>query len=479
MKQLFITALLLYSGWPAAQNVGIGTSSPSEKLHVSGAIRLESSSNAASAPGTIRWNAASHDFEGFNGTRWVSLTGGKSSWGSQNSYSFENGAFNQNLFAEFGAELGRALAISGNQLLVGAPRETAGNHFNAGGAFFTYRSGDRWYVSNNLYAPQHAPGDYYGQSLALSSGYALIGAPGTDVEGRNEQGKAWLYRVEDKHLELVTGFTASDGAATDYFGSAVALSGNLALVGAPSKDVGPVPFQNKSQGAVYGYRKVGSLWLSLPRITAPDGAEGDRFGTSLSLHGNWAAIGAPYKEVNGHSAQGRVYLYQYNGNSFVQGAVLDDPENDTGNEFGYSLHLENDTLLVGVPELSYPEYPGNGKVYVYVRNGAAWQLTDTLKATGGQRDAAFGSSVHRSGDQIIVGAPGMQIGSAQGQGAAYIFQRRGSRWEQQAALMARTGDRADGFGTSVALSGGAAAVGAVRADIMHQKENGNIYYFFQ
>ncbi|MDH5694411.1 MAG: FG-GAP repeat protein, partial [Gammaproteobacteria bacterium] len=163
--------------------------------------------------------------------------------------------------------------------------------------------------------------------------------------------------------------------------------------------------------------------------------------------------------------------------SFAQQAYVKALNADAGDLFGYSVALEGDTLVVGVPSeqgdaSSTAKNPNNnipitdfsaGAVYVFTRSNGVWSLQAYLKASNADADDGFGWSVALSGDALVVGAlledgdasstAAIPNDNAPGAGAVYVFTRTGTSWSQQAYLKASNAGTGDGFGRSVALSG--------------------------
>ncbi len=234
---------------------------------------------------------------------------------------------------------------------------------------------------------------------------------------------------------------ASDGAAGDFFGVSVALSGDgqTALVGAPGATFG--------RGAAYVFTRSGTTWTQQAKLVASDGVSGDQFGTSVALSsdGTTALVGAP-------AGQGAAYVFVRSGTTWTQQAKLVGSDTVGGDAFGASVALSGDgnTALVGAQEVGIRR----GAVYVFVRSGTTWTQQAKLVASDGVSGDQFGTSVALSGDgnTALVGAPSATVGLQPIQGAAYVFARSGASWTQQAKLTAADGVGGDRFGSSVALS---------------------------
>jgi len=249
----------------------------------------------------------------------------------------------------------------------------------------------------------------------------------------------------------------------------------------------------ENSGAVYVFVRNGSKWSQQAFLKASNTGVNDFFGSSVSLSGDTLAVGA-YGEassargVNGDQADntavssGAAYVFIRKGASWSQEAYLKASNADSGDYFGASVALSGDTLVVGARNEASGAAgvdgnqedntaPYSGAAYVFVRNGSVWSQQAYLKASNATKFDGFGDSLALSGDTLVVGAPYERVDStgvngSQAEisglqsGAAYVFIRNGSDWNQHAYLKASNTGVNDRFGYSLALSGDTVAVGA-------------------
>ena len=293
---------------------------------------------------------------------------------------------------------------------------------------------------------------------------------------------------------------ASNTGREDAFGSSVSLSGDTLAVGVRREDsstnlrysprsanvTGPYAVFEPDDaaidsGAVYVFVRSGETWEQEAFLKAADAAEGDGFGTSVSLHGDRLAVGAPSKdestEIQGSAA---VYMFMKHGYVWEQRQQLTAAFPATNDLFGWSVSLHGDTLAVGVvgdegafsgvadqrgvaspsPSLSPDESPArlddSGAVYVFTVDGERWEPQSYIKASDLEAFDRFGSSVSLFGNTLAVGAP---IASGI-RGAAYVFARAGDTWTEQAIVEASNSRSLDNFGASVSLFEDTLAVAA-------------------
>jgi hypothetical protein len=344
-------------------------------------------------------------------------------WAQQNRLSAADAARGDNA--------GLSVALSGTTAVVGVP----GKKGSTGAAYVFVHSGRHWYQQARLTASDGVAGDQFGFSVALSGDAALVGAPFKNTQ----TGAAYVFVRHGTDWHQQARLTASGAAGGDWFGSSVALSGSTALVGAPQR--------NNSSGAAYVFVRRGTAWHLQDQLTAGAAAiEG--FGLSVALSGSTALVGAPQR--NGSS--GAAYVFVPRGTGWHQQARLTAGDAAANDELGTSVALGGNTALVGAPGKNL----ASGAAYVFVRRGAAWHQQARLTAGDAADEDNVGLSVAVSADTAVAGAPGKNGSS----GATYVFVRSGTTWYQQTQLTAGNAAASDELGTSVALSGDTALVGA-------------------
>jgi hypothetical protein len=245
---------------------------------------------------------------------------------------------------------------------------------------------------------------------------------------------------------------ASDGEGADLFGWSIAISGDTVVAGVPNENEKGI-----QAGAAYVFVRKGGVWTQEAKLLASDGFAGDEFGWSVAISGDTVVVGAP-KANFFNLDQGTAYVFQRTGTEWIQqkkfALVLSQDDH-----FGWSVAIDGDTIAVGMPNDSYGGQANLGRVFVYVRDGQTWTLAQQLTASNGAGFYVFGRAVSVSGDRILVGSPGAQSGN--GRGAAYAFQRQRSSWLEESILVSPT-PQIDNFGYAVSISGDTAVVGADR-----------------
>jgi uncharacterized repeat protein (TIGR01451 family) len=269
----------------------------------------------------------------------------------------------------------------------------------------------------------------------------------------------------DPLIYLEAHLIAADAAANDQFGSAVAVSGNTAVVGAYSKTVGA----NTLQGAAYVFVQNGTAWIQQAELTASDAGAMSAFGSSVAISGDTIMVGAFIKTIGNNIYQGAVYVFTRSGSIWTQQQELTASDGASNNGFGIKVAMDGNTTVIGAALGN----GGKGAAYVFVRNGATWGEQQILTASDGAVDDGFSSSLAISGDSVIIGARDKNSS----QGAAYVFTRSGTTWGQQQKLTASDGATNDNFGGAVAISQDMAMVGASGKAISGKAAQGQVYFF--
>lgn len=250
-----------------------------------------------------------------------------------------------------------------------------------------------------------------------------------------------------------------DSQNREGYGRAVAIQGDVAVVGTPS-------FSAKGSASVY--RWDGVSWILEQELAGPPLTNGtfDAFGSSVAISGNTIVVGATEQDI-AFSNQGAVHVFVYSGNAWVHQSQLTAPDAAASDNFGGSVAIDGNTLVASAPLDNVGATPDRGTLHVFVRSGSTWSHQEQLFATDGSASdslGGYGSGVSISGDTIVAGARNDQVGPNTAQGSAYVFVRSGAAWTEQAKLVAADGSSIDNFGQSVSIAGDTVAVGVPQDD---------------
>lgn len=334
------------------------------------------------------------------------------------------------------------------------------------------------------YNKSGGPYEYSGTAVAIEGDTIVFGAPGVATKGRDSGAVQVFVRnsnpdapVEESWIPSQIILPPVDDAAALFFGSYLALSGDTLAVSSW--------LENDQQGLVYVYKRNATAFWSL-HTTLEDqdeGAANDHFGQALALEGDILVVGAH----GHNSSRGAAYVYERDDETdswpLFEKLVPDDPppanttEGDDDDDdvppadFGVALALSGDTLAVS----AHTEDEGEGAVYIYARNETAWVPEDKIQV-GDRRNYKldfYGRYLALSGDVLVVGGSGDDILQSDGefiyvdQGSVYVFTRQREEapsWNLQSNFSSLDGDPGDFFGYALALEGTTLIVGAPEQD---------------
>ena len=300
-------------------------------------------------------------------------------------------------------------------------------------------------------------------SVAVSGNTAIVGSIGDNA--------AYVFVKTATGWAQQARLTAPDAATNDLFGSAVTIHGDTILVGAPghsATDCNGTP--NQQTGAVYEFDRSGSAWKELATIGCS--LTGDKLGASVAFDGMDAVLGAPGAQQN----TGAAYLFhEITPGDWQQQQVLQAHESGPNDAFGTSVSIDGATALVGAPHTPVALKSAGappittsfaGVAYTFVRtgqpikSGRAWAEQAVLSAPSFTTGAAFGTSVSLDGNLALIGAPFDKNGA--GVGAAYLSTRTTTGWGAPVALP--TPAEANQLGGSVSLGSAGGQTRAVVGD---------------
>lgn len=345
---------------------------------------------------------------------------------------------------EDGDLFGCSVSISGDQAIVGALGDN--NLASDSGSAYAFErdASGTWTRVDKLFASDRAAGDQFGSSVSISADRAIVGAPYDDDLGYGS-GSAYLFeRSAPGTWTEVVKLTASDGAEFDQFGSALSISGDRAIVGAPYANA-----SGTYSGSAYVFeRDALGAWTQVAKLTASDGAAYDYFGGSVSMTADRALVGA--RQYAYGSGLGSAYVFERDAlGSWTQVAKLTASDQAVGDGFGCSVALSGDRALIGACRS-----PGAGSAYVFERIGGSWTEVVELSASDALPGANFGSSVALSRDRAL-------IGTLEGSSAfpAYLFEPDDCGVWREIAAIEPSDDGGSGSPFQVALSGDRALIG--------------------
>ncbi|MCH7701135.1 MAG: hypothetical protein IID37_05565 [Planctomycetes bacterium] len=288
-----------------------------------------------------------------------------------------------------------------------------------------------------LNASDPAEDDEFGHSLAADGDRLAVGAPNDDSEG-----SVRVFELDGTQWIETAKIAGSNGHSGDAFGTAVALVGDLLVVGAPLDVDG--------WGSAYIFRYDGSSWIQEQKLfQAHDGAETDGLGTAVAIVGETVLVGVPGQQV--------VRVFGHDGESWIEQQTLIPDSQNVPWGFGGSVAAYDDVVVIGAEYESEGTDYSTGAAYVFRLDGAAWVQEQRLSAPEPTIWDQFGAAVAIDMDIIMIGSPG-EDDLASDAGAVYVLEYEGSQWTQYSVLFGSQTSNNDEFGSSLAVLGGRAVV---------------------
>lgn len=362
------------------------------------------------------------------------------------------------------SRFGSALAISGDFILVGAPNDTKMSDValpNAG-AVYIYKKGTNGFVEyTKLRGNDTTAHNFFGSTVAISNNYAIVGAINSGLpSGYWNCGGAYIFEYVSTAWQQYAQLFPPVRLNGDFFGSSVDISGNYAIVGA----------KGDSKAYIFARNGTTSEWLYEAVLTSPEIELNDLFGCKVGISGNFAVVAAENKTVNGQVCAGAVYIFKrtsYAVWSFVEKITADTPI--AYSYFGRSIKIDGSYLIVGCPQGS------TAAAYVYYYNSVldTWNLQEKVSETIGIPGCSYGSAVAIK--DVVNNPPLAAVGSVNMTASqssivyAYDLQNDSWMWRSPSINISYTND----FAKSIALNEKYLLCGAPNAD----SAAGSVYIF--
>jgi len=311
--------------------------------------------------------------------------------------------------------------------------------------------------------------DFFGRDVAIDGVYAVVGAPYDDNEKGADAGAAYIYKLEEGAWVQIAKLIPNDGADEDLFGYSVDIQGDYVAVGACWDDDA-----GEKSGSAYIFKNDGTdNWDQQAKVVADDAGEDNRFGIDLAIDRGYLIVGAFFDDDFG-TRSGSAYIFKQNGPDWTQQTKLTASDAAEGDWFGVSVDMDGDYAVVGARYDDNENGEDTGAVYVFKREDTAWNEQAKLMPSDGAAGDLF-HEVAISGDWIVVGAY-QDDDNGDNSGSAYLFRRDGETWLEDTKLVASDGSGGDMFGASVAVDGNLLCVGAYKDDD-NGENSGSVYLF--
>lgn len=292
-------------------------------------------------------------------------------------------------------EYGTGVTLVGDTAVIGSPR-TNGVGGDSGAVYVYTRSGATWTLQQKIVPVDSAAGDAFGRAVALEGDTLVVGADGDD-EGGVDSGSAYVFVRVGTTWTQQAKLIATDGQAGDSAGRSVALSNDTAIVSAHEDDD-----NGGGSGAAYAWVRSGSTWTQHWKFSPSAPGNNDRFGRSVAIVGETAVMSA-YQHDEGAVDAGAAYVFVRSGSSWTEEQRIVPADAIANGNFAKPIVLALDLLIVGGvrdDDLGID----SGSVYVYSRSGTTWTLEQKLHASDGGPNDLFGTSVSVQGSTLVIGA---------------------------------------------------------------------------
>jgi len=318
-----------------------------------------------------------------------------------------------------GNNAGSAVAVWGDVAIVGAQDEDDLGNYSGSAYIFRYDPGSgTWSEEQELHASDGAAGDHFGKSVALYEDVAIVGAPYHD-DLYSSTGAVYIFRYDPGSGTWIQEekIVAADQSPSDCFGWAVAIHGDVVLVGMPNDYVS---FVHGGTAHFYRHNAGSGNWDHEDSVQAQYPEDGADFGKAVALYGDTALIGSPYEDGPGNDS-GAAFFFSYNSSTqtWTQDAKCQASDAASGDQFGYSVSLHGGVALVGAHKVDGPGGFDTGAAYVYYDIGYWYEALKFTDPDGDDYDY-FGESVSIYDNKAVIGAAGKQL-SSQKSGTAFVY----------------------------------------------------------
>jgi len=366
-----------------------------------------------------------------------------------------------------GQWFGYSVAVSNNLAIIGAPAEVP--YTNSAGCAYIFECNDGiWTQTAKLVPGDSSAGDLFGYAVDISSDYrsAIVSAPGYN----QYTGCAYIFECNNGNWTQLAKLVASDAAAGDWFGNSVSTNGNYIVIAALNDDD-----RGNNSGSAYIFGQDVGTWSQRDKITASDGAAGDKFGVSVSACGDYIVVGAWLNDEKAADA-GAAYVFIMDYSYWFELQKLTASDAQAWDKFGYSVAIHRQYVVAGAIG-DDDNGSSSGSAYMFFKGvDGYWSQQAKLTAPDGQALDKFGCSVSVRDPYAVIGAY-WHDDAATDAGAAYLFKRNGTAWTLSTELNTPNPAPEDYFGLSVSVDNNYVLAGAYGHD--QSADNAGAAYMYR
>ncbi len=292
--------------------------------------------------------------------------------------------------------------------------------------------------------------DGFGYDVAIDGNFAVVGAYNEGADW-SAYGAAYVFQKVDGSWTQMQKLTAYDADLYDMMGYAVAISGDYIAVSCYMDDD-----NGTDSGSVYIFHFNGSTWVFHQKLIGTEVDAGDQFGNSLSMNGSYLVVGA-FADATGGTNMGAAYIFALNGTIWTQTNRLTAYDGEAGDNYGVDVGIDGDTIIIGSSGDDDVAITA-GAAYVYINSGRGWNFQTKILPVGLGYNSAFGKKLSLSGDFAAFGIDTDDT-YAINAGSVHIWHRNGTAWSHYAVLYADVPGESYNFGSDVAIDGNYLVVG--------------------
>jgi hypothetical protein len=344
---------------------------------------------------------------------------------------------------------GSALAVQGDTAFVSAPKHPQSGASGGQGIVYVYRHVDgEWTLAQELTADDAAPGEEFGNAIAVQGTTALIATHLAQINGIPHAGAVYVFNYDGTQWLQTQKLVADTPLLVANFGDSVALDGTTAVIGA-SNERGAALEPSVGAAYVFNADKNGT-WTQTQRLASSHPAHWDLFGVSVGIGGGTIMVGVSQEtwiDQSSGPGKGAVHVFTAGAGGWSETGELYADDGVDSDYFGEMLAFDGQTLVVGAPAVNNYQ----GAAYVFTLAAGQWTQSQKLVATEAEENAFFARSLALKGSQLVLGAPGATVGETPFAGAAYLFAATGGVWAQTTRFAASDAMLGDYLGFSVGL----------------------------
>jgi hypothetical protein len=333
--------------------------------------------------------------------------------------------------------------VSGDTFIIGSPNDTVNGTSGAGSVYINKRNGVSWELEQILSKPGTLQeNEYFGWSAAIDGDTIVVGCPYETIASHNAAGAVYVFTRSSGVWTYSQQLTADNPETDALFGNSVAIQGNTIIVGEP---------KYPGYGTAYVFSHTSS-WARSAILTPTSPQVGSQFGISVDIDGNTVIVGSDVYDHSSELESGAAYIFVNNGSSWTQQEMLEKATPHEYDHFGNAVAISGDTVVVGAKDANADTFASAGQAFIFVRSQGIWSQQGSALTAGAYAadNNDFGQSVDIEGDTIVIGDP-YSIEDENLVGAVYQFKRSTNTWSISQRYLAGGSSDGDLFGYSVAV----------------------------